>query len=229
MADRERTLLSSSDINELWIDMGDGTFAVRIAADALVGGAPINNLDNQLPVIAAGRTPRVTATFDMPGQSGAFQAKDIIANSMTAGLVVPMEFEVGRSSGRITGARAVVAAASGNLVTTSLTFDLILYRAVTGIPYAAGGYPATNSPFVETAAAMRQRVGTFRFSAGASWTTEAGAGYQSTALNSTRPFAPFNLSDIPATKLIGVVVAQDAWAPGNIINTFDFMLDVDAD
>lgn len=229
MADRERPLLSSNDINELWIDMGDGTFAVRIAADALVGGAPINNTTNQLPVIAAGRTPRVTASFDMPGQSGAFQSKDIIANSMTAGSVVPMEFEIGRSSGRITGARAVVSAASGNLVTTALTFALILYRPAANIPYAAGGYPATNAPFVETAAAMRQRVGTFLFSADTAWTTEAGAGYQSTALNSTRPFAPFNLVELSATKLIGVVAAQGAWTPGNIVNTFDFMLDVDAD
>ncbi len=126
--------------------------------------------------------PRVIATFTRPASVTQYSDKDIIANSGTAASVVPLTFTVGGVSGYITGARAIVQAASGSIVTAGLDFDLYVFRPVSGIPFAAGSYPADNAALAITAAAMRQVVATFRFSSG-SWTTEGDAGFQSVSCN----------------------------------------------
>lgn len=192
-----------------------------------------------------GTTPRLKANFSTPINPGsptentAYSAGDLIANSRTAGSVVPLEFQLSRNSGRILGCRCVVAPESGNLAITALDFDLLLFRPEADIPFAAGAYPADNAPLVVSAAMMRELVGTFRFSAG-SWRNPAGtlvagvAGYQSQALNSSRVIAPFNVNGLsggspPAACLLGLVQALGAWTPGAVINRFDFALDVDLD
>lgn len=230
MTNVKRNLLSSTDIQELWVDRGDGTYGVVVASEMLVGDVPVDDATNQFPVIAAGRTPRVTASVAKPASATVYQNADIIANSATGSLVVPMVFDIGRSSGRLTGVRCVAEAASGALVTALLDFDLLLFRPATDLPFAAGGYPADNSPLVLTAAAMKQVVGIFSFTNG-SWNTngQATSGYQSAILSSSRPFAPFNLSDLGVTTLRGIMMARAAWNPGNVAQTFDFALDTDAD
>lgn len=175
------------------------------------------------------------ANFSRPADNTAYTAGDIIANSGTAASVVPLEFPLiqGTKAGILTGCRAVVTPASGNLVVTALDFDLLVFRPESGVPFAAAGYPADNAAMAITAAAYRELVATFRFSAG-SWRNPAGAvtagvtGYQSQMLNSSRPYAPFDLSGL-SPKLIGVVQVLGAWTPTGVVNRFDFALDVDMD
>jgi hypothetical protein len=183
-----------------------------------------------------GYSPRVTATFTRPADNTAYQAGDIIANSLTASLVVPLTFQAARvsgGSGRLTGCRAVVAPASGNLVIANLAFDLLVFRAAADTPFAAAGYPADNAQMTVTAAALRELVAVFPFPA-AGWrsglgsvTAAGAAGWQAVLLSSGRNYAPFNLASIPSQNLVGVVQAQAAWAPTGVANTFDFALDVE--
>lgn len=185
-----------------------------------------------------GASRRVTGTMTRPANATAYAAGDIIANSGTAASVVPITFSgaarLDGGNARITGCRAVVAPASGDLVIANCAFDLLIFRPATDIPFAAGSYPADNAAMSISAAAMRQLVAVFSFSA-SSWRSPAGstsvagvAGYQSQALNSDRPFAPFDLSDLAIDDLVGVLQAQAAWNPGNIAQQFDFVLDVEA-
>lgn len=199
-------------------DMGDSTFA---------------------EVVSANLTPRLTANFSRPADATQYSISDHIANSGTGSSVVPITFTAAgigasaRYSGKITGCRCVVTPASGNLVITALDFELILFRPESGVPFAAGSYPADNAALAITAAAFRERVCSFRFSSGA-WTNPAGTlvagvtGYQSVAINSSRPYAPFNCVDLAALP-IGVVQALAVWNPGAVVNRFDFALDVDLD
>lgn len=192
-----------------------------------------------------GITQRIKANFSTPINPGspsentAYTAGDHVSNSRTAGSCVPLEFQLSRNSGRITGCRAVVTPEFGNLVIANLDFDLLLFRPEADIPFAAGAYPADNAALLLTAAAFRELVGTFRFSA-ASWRNPAGTlvagitGYQSQALNSTRMVAPFNVTGLsggspPAVCLLGLVQILSAWTPGAAINRFDFALDIDLD
>ena len=188
--------------------------------------------------LVGGITHRVTATFSRPADNTAYAAGDMIANSTTAASVVPITFtgaagEAG-GSGRLTGCRAVVAPASGNLVITALAFDLLIFRPATSIPFAAAGYPADNAALTVSAAAMRELVAVFSFSASA-WRSPAGstsvagvAGYQAVALNSARPYAPFDLHGLPTSAdLLGIVQAQAAWTPTGVVNQFDFTLDIE--
>jgi len=186
--------------------------------------------------LVGGITRRVTATFSRPADNTAYAAGDIIANSTTAASVVPIEFAAAMESGgtgRITGCRAVVTPASGNLVITNCSFDLLLFRPETSIPFAAAGYPADNAALTVSAAAMRELVGVFSFSA-SNWRSPAGStsvagvtGYQAVSLNSSRPFAPFDLSSLNVNYLYGIVQAQAAWTPTGIVNQFDFALDIE--
>jgi hypothetical protein len=183
-----------------------------------------------------GYSPRVTATLTRPADNTAYQAGDIIANDAIAANVVPLTFQAARvsgGSGRLTGCRAVVAPASGNLVIANLAFDLLVFRAAANIPFAAAGYPADNAQMTVTAAAMRELVAVFSFLAtgwrsGLGSVTAAGvAGWQAVSQTSGRNFAPFNLASIPSQNLVGMLQAQAAWTPTGIANQFDFALDVE--
>lgn len=192
-----------------------------------------------------GVTRRVTATMTRPADATAYAAGDIIANSGTAASVVPITFDgaarTAKGSGRLMGVRAVVAPASGSLVIANLAFDLLIFRPSTNIPFAAAGYPADNAALTVSAAAMRELVGVFKFSAsgwrsGAGSKTVAGAaGYQAVGVGDAaatdviaRPYAPFDLSNLTSTDdLLGLIQAQAAWNPGAVANQFDFVLDVE--
>jgi hypothetical protein len=188
--------------------------------------------------IVGGHTPRCTATMTTAADASAYAAGDLIANSLTAGSVVPLTFDVSRAgatinSGRVFSVRGVVTPASSNLVITALDFDLLLFRPETNIPFAAGSYPASNAALTVSAAMYRELIGIFRFYA-TGWRSPAGSvvtagvtGYQRGTLSV--PFAPYNLASMSGTTLLGLVQAQSAWAPGAIAQQFDFALDLDQD
>ena len=184
---------------------------------------------NPLPV--RGTTPRVTAFVNKPASSTAYAAGDHIASSLTAASVQPMLFNMPRPSGRVTGARAVVTAASGTVVFPA--FDLLLFRPEANVPFAANGYPADNGVMNITAAAMRELVAVIPFLA-TSWRNQLGAstaagpvGYQP-GVPVLRPFAPFNIAGLSQQALVGVLQVQ-SWNPGNVGYQIDFALDVDCD
>ncbi len=177
--------------------------------------------------------PRITATFSNPASAGAYASGDHIANSATGSAVTPMTFSLypgdyQDTKGCIISAACVVTPASGSLVITALDFDLLLFRPVTSIPFAAGSYPADNAAMDITAAAFRQLIGVFSFSSG-NWRNPAGAltagatGWQRT-VSAMAPLMEFDTAD--TRTLIGVVQAKGAWTPGAVVNQFDFVLDV---
>lgn len=187
-------------------------------------------------VSSGGFTPRVTATYARPADNTAYSVGDLIGNSGTANLVVPISFTVGRlsggGSGRITGARCVVTAASGTIVLPA--FDLLLFRPESNIPFAAAGYPADNAALNVTSAAMLQLVGVLAFSS-TNWRNQAGGStaagtqiYQATGFVN-RPYAPFNLDTTALQTILGLLQAQNTWTPTGVVNTFDIALDVDQD
>lgn len=185
---------------------------------------------NPLPV--RGTTPRLTASLSIPASATVYAAGDLIGNSETAASVVPITFTLARPSGRISGVRAVLTAASGTIAFPA--FDLVLFRPATNIPFTSGSYPADNGAFNITSAAYVQVVAVLPFSAtawrnNAGGTTAAGAtAYQAVALP-VRPYAPFNVADLASQELRGLVQAQSAWNKANVAYTLDFMIDTDLD
>lgn len=179
-----------------------------------------------------GTTPKLTTQFVRPGDATTYAIGDLIANSQTAASVVPMEFVLPAFSGRLSGAACVVSAASGTIVLPQ--FDLLLFNPVTSIPFAAAGYPADNAALVLTAAMYREVVAVIPFTS-TLWRNSAGGSTAAgTVLYQAAPllnlaYAPFNATTTVVKKLIGIVQAQSAWAPGNVANTFDFALHVDSD
>jgi hypothetical protein len=174
----------------------------------------------------------IEATFSRPAAATQYTSGDIIANSGTAGSVEPLTFTLPEERfGRIIGASCTITPASGNLVVTALDFDLLLFRPVASVPFAAGEYPADNAAMSITAAAMRELVGVFTFANGA-WRNPLGAltastsGWQAVAPTTRTLGYGFNVGEAGPT-LIGVVQAKAAWNPTGVINRFDFAIDVE--
>lgn len=171
----------------------------------------------------------LTATFSRPADNTAYATGDAISNSGTAASVVPLTFSLPQErQGVLRGAKCVVTPASGNLVITALDFDLLIFRPVASVPFAAGSFVADNSAMAISAAAFRELIGVFTFAAGA-WRNPSGAltagasGFQAVA-PTTRTRYPFNVGDV-APSLIGVVQCKGAWTPTGVVNRFDFTLD----
>lgn len=103
--------------------------------------APYVGSDNPLPV-AAGRVVVVTApTMTRPADTTAYAAGDLVANSTTAGSVVPLEFDVGGGSGMVRKIRIRTNRTSGG--TTNAVFRVFLFRTA---PTVAGGDNAAFNP-----------------------------------------------------------------------------------
>jgi hypothetical protein len=170
---------------------------------------------------------RSEATFSRPADNTAYQSGDAIANSVTGPAVVPLTFKMGVPRGLLVSALCTVTPASGNLVITALDFDLLLFRPDTDIPFAAGSYAADNAAMAISAAAYRNLVAVFSFTAG-NWRNPAGAltagatGWQA-SVPAVRPMIEFHTLD--TNNLIGVVQAKGAWTPTGVINQFDFVLE----
>ncbi len=175
---------------------------------------------------------QLSASFSRPADNTAYGTGDAIANSTTGANVVPMTFTLPVDrAGKLLSARCVVTPASGNLVITALDFDLLLFRPVTNIPFAAGSYTADNAQMSISAAAMRELVGVFAFANGA-WRNPLGAltastsGWQAVTTTTRTNGYPFNVGDVGST-LIGVVQAKGSWTPLGVANQFDFTLEVE--
>lgn len=173
---------------------------------------------------------RITGTFSRPADNTAYAQGDHIANSTTAGSVVPITFSLPGASGAISGCRCIVTPASGNLVIAGLDFDLLLFRPATSVPFAAGSYPADNAALAVSALAFRNLVAVFQFFEGA-WRNPAGlltAGVTGAqrSLMADAAMAPFNVGGLSTRALYGLVQAQDAWTPTGVVNQFDFILDM---
>lgn len=208
-------------------------------------GVPLD-VDNEYIGQVGGTTPRITATYAIPADATQFSIGDAIGNSMTAASVVPIEFNVTRTgallakrSGRLSGCRCVVTAASGTIVLPA--FFLPVFRPEANIPFAAGSFPANNAAFNLSAAAMKELVGIFEFRVD-DWMNQAGGAtaaglsiYQAVPLKPlsgsgrVRTYAPFNLASLASNNLQALMQAQNTWNPGAVVNTFDFALDADLD
>lgn len=193
-------------------------------------------------------TPRLLASFNRPADATAYTIGDIIANSGTANLVTPLiwpdaALAVG-GSGALFGARCMIGAASGAVVTTNLDIDLMVFRDVNSAPFPAAGYPADNAPLAWSTAALAlaaitEMVAVFRFRS-ANWVTFSGGGNPSTAYQSAsfsqldgvtpgRNFAPYNMANTGSMRLLGIAVARGPWAPGAVVNNMSFILDSQQD
>jgi hypothetical protein len=183
---------------------------------------------------AGGFTPRVTGSVIRPSDATQYAIGDMICPTGSPG--VPISFSVARAvggSGRITGIRCVVSAASGTIVLPA--FDLLLFRPEANIPFAAASYPIDNAALSVSAAAMAELVAIFPLSA-TGWRNQAGGAtaagtgiYQSATLSSGRPYAPFNLTSCGGQVVLGLLQAQNTWNPGAVVNTISIALDVDQD
>lgn len=175
--------------------------------------------------------PKLTAGFSKPSDATAYAAGDLVANSLTAASVVPLQFDLQGDirSGKVLGARMVIQPASGNLVITALDLDLLIFRNETGIPFAAGGYPADNAALALTEAQMKELVAVIPFVTGA-WRNPAGAltagarGWQAVSLATPRPFA-LRTDERPA--LLGLLQVKGAWTPGAVVQAVTVDLDVE--
>lgn len=78
-------------------------------------------------VMDTGVIDRIVASFSRPADTTAYASGDLVANSTTAGSVVPMTFSVGRVSGGAGMIRRVRLRKTGTS-TTNAAFRLHLYR-----------------------------------------------------------------------------------------------------
>tara|TARA_R110002074_G_C12558458_1_gene667628 strand:- start:24941 stop:25531 length:591 start_codon:yes stop_codon:yes gene_type:complete len=181
-----------------------------------------------------GITPRPNATLSRPADATQYSVNDHIANSATGSAVLPLTFTMGIAdcSGLIIGARCVLTAASGSVVTTAADFDLVLFRPTTSVPFAAGSYPADNAALSISALAANQLVGRFSF-INSAWSTSGFAA--TTARQVVGPASglvadTFNLhgigtATVPAPDyLLGLVQAKGTWNPGNVAQSLYFEL-----
>lgn len=180
-----------------------------------------------------GITPLIEASYTVAASAGAFADNDVMANSETASAVVPITFALPYRSGEVIGARCAFGPASSTPVTADMTFDLILFRPVTSIPFAAAGYPASNAAlaFASLAAALavgKEHIGVIPFVA-ASWKVhDTKVAVQRAVLPTGVQSLPFNNEGLGpySNGLIGLMLARAAWNNGNVSNAFHFALDV---
>ena len=89
------------------------------------------------------------ATFTRPSDTNAYAVADAIANSTTAGSVIPMSFRVAKNNG---GTGKII---GSQLLTDSATaFGAIRLHLFNRAPFAVAGYQADNSALALTYAAM---------------------------------------------------------------------------
>jgi hypothetical protein len=211
---------------------GDAVATVTITNAGRVNGADPTNPQAQVETSGDGTGATFTLTWGADaGASGAYQAGDIIANCQTAAAVLPVVFPLpakyancGVVSGRIHTARLTLVAASGTIVLPK--FDLLLFRPTTlSLPADNGALSVPMAAYKELIAVVPFSETAFRNAAGA--LTAAGTyGWQSVAVGGVR-FD--NAGTATPDKLIGVMQAQNAWAPTALVYEFNFSLDLDLD
>ncbi len=161
--------------------------------------APYVGSDNPLPV-AAGRVVVVTApTMTRPADTTQYSTGDLVANSTTAGSVVPLEFDVGGGSGMVRKIRIRTNRTSDG--TTSAVFRVYLFRTA---PTVAGGdnaafNPANAANFIDAMDVVLNE----QFSDGAANSSNGAAG----EINYSLPSG--------STKLFGLVRAGAGYTPAS--------------
>jgi hypothetical protein len=98
----------------------------------IVGKDPNNGnrpfrVDSTGTILAAGQTVRASASFTRPGDTTQYASGDLVANSTTAGSVVPMTFTIARVAGGSGMIRRARIRKSGTGITNS-SFRLHLYN-----------------------------------------------------------------------------------------------------
>lgn len=161
--------------------------------------APYVGSDNPLPV-AAGRVVVITApTMVRPADTIQYSTGDLVANSTTAGSVVPLEFDVGGGSGMVRKIRIRTNRTSGG--TTNAVFRVFLFRTA---PTVAGGdnaafNPANAANFIDAMDVVLNE----QFSDGAANSSNGAAG----EINYSLPSG--------STKLFGLVRAGAGYTPAS--------------
>lgn len=116
-------------------------------------------------------SPRIrtaSASFTRPADTNNYADNDLVANSTSAGSVVPMEFAIGVGNGR--GIRIVGATIQkSGVAVTGATFELWLFGTT---PTSTAG---DNAAFATTAVDTAQHLGNFIFPAMAAYTNDARA------------------------------------------------------
>lgn len=160
---------------------------------------PYVGSDNPLPV-AAGRVVVVTApTMTRPANTTQYSTGDLVANSTTAGSVVPLEFDVGGGSGMVRKIRIRTNRTSGG--TTSAVFRVYLFRTA---PTVAGGDNAAFNPAnADNFLDAMDVVVNEQFSDGAANSSNGAAG----EINYSLPSG--------STKLFGLVRAGAGYTPAS--------------
>lgn len=157
-----------------------------------------------------------------PGDTNAYSIGDAIANSTTAGSVVPLQFTVARVAGytgRVTGALLTVNSASA--------FGFTRLHLFNQAPFAAAGYQADNAALALTYTALKT---------GAAGTNPNYIGYidfngfqaQSSAAVSEGACDLTELDFTPAAAsqvIFGLLEARAAFTPANA-GTFNVTLDI---
>ena len=155
--------------------------------------------EDPLPV-AAGRVVVVTApTMVRPADVIQYSTGDLVANSTTAGSVVPLEFDVGGGSGIVRKIRIRTNRTSGG--TTSAVFRVYLFRTA---PTVAGGdnaafNPANAANFIDAMDVVLNE----QFSDGAANSSNGAAG----EINYSLPSG--------STKLFGLIRAGAGYTPAS--------------
>lgn len=184
---------------------------------------------------------RLRQTIARPADNTAYQAGDEISNSATAASVVRAVFDIpGFDRGIISAAAIDLTAASGNVVTTALDVELLLF-ATDDVPAAVGD----NVTHPIAAATRVLAIGGFRFDdtgwTGPLGTVAAGTSqFQAVGAHLVQPLATpvlqvphtpgflFDLTGKTTKSLTAVLRTLAAWTPTNVVNTFGITLSMEA-
>lgn len=186
---------------------------------------------------------RLRSTIARPADNTIYTAGDEISDNASAASVARATFNlIGLERGYIRAAAIDLTAASGNVVTTALDLELLIFR-THEVPAAVGDNVA--NPIAAATRALA--VARFRFDdtgwTGPLGTVAAGTSqYQQVMPTMTQPLAtPVLESPVPAfgfnfygaplssvgRQFTAVLRALAGWTPTGIVNTFGITLDIE--
>jgi hypothetical protein len=169
-----------------------------------------------------------------PSDATQYAAGDEIANSATAGSVVRPTVDLsGWSKARVQRVGCDVTPASSNLVIVAFDFALLISKAADAA--AAVG----DNIALPVTGVQRNKVAKFVFANGA-WTAPNGgvaagtSGFQevlpAVAVSGEGNLFDFSQGDAIGTRSLALVLqATGVWNPGAVVNTFNFVLDIEVE
>lgn len=198
-------LKSENDVARREKDVGDGTFA-RVTA--IVGAGPTAGGANNLPpvaVISNNSEVKLSASFTRPADTTAYAAGDLVANSTTAGSVVPLSFTgaVRAAGDCVRIERARVSKNSTGL--TNAAFLVHLFEASPTVSVGDNG--VFNNANVLATNNVLNYVGSIAVTVGSSGSDgSTGAGVPSVG-------SAITISPTSGTTIFGLVQATAAYTP----------------